>query len=109
VSPGLIGSTGTFYFLGWGISSVIVPRLSDSSAGRRKPYLCSLACGLILYLMIVISPNIYITIIYFFGIGLCQGGRAIVGLSYMNEFIPEKYRNLTGTIFLLGDTCVLFY
>ena len=109
VNPGILGLTGTFYFIGFGISSFLVPRYSDSSCGRRKPYIGSLVFALIFYLMAAMSNSIYFTIIWFFGIGLCCGGRVCVGLSYCNEFIPAKYHNLTSTICLLGDSTIMIY
>jgi MFS family permease len=91
------------------ISSFLVPRISDYKYGRRKPYLMSLMITMILYIMMFLSNSIYFNIIYFLGIGLCSGGRVCVGLSYMNEFIEERYHNLTTTIFLLGDSSLMLY
>ena len=109
VSSGIIGLCGFAYFIGFTISSIIVPRLSDYKYGRRWPYIASMLGQLILYVAMFLSKSIYFNIIWFFGIGLCAGGRVCVGLSYMNEFIPEKYHNFTTTCLGQGDVCVMLY
>ena len=109
VSSGIIGLTGTAYFAGFMISSVMVPRLSDTKFGRKRPYIISLLVQLILSIMMFLSKSIYFNIVWFLGIGLCAGGRVVVGLSYMNEFVPERYHNVTTTIMAQGDVCVMIY
>ena len=41
VDKNLIGSIGSMFFLGFAISSGIVPRIGDK-IGRKKPYLASM-------------------------------------------------------------------
>jgi hypothetical protein len=91
LDPIIIGLQGTSYFIGFMLSSLSVPRLSDKYYARRKPYLYSLIGCVIFYTIIYISHSIYINIFCFFCIGLCAGGRVCVGLAYMNEFMPKKY------------------
>lgn len=90
-------------------SSMITPRLSDKYYGRKKPYLCSMIGCSISYIMIYFSKSIYFNILCFFFIGLCGGGRVFVGISYMNEFIPENYHNLTISCYQLGDCVIMIY
>ena len=89
---------GTAYFIGFMLSSILVPRLSDQKYGRRKPYAASLVGAIISYIMIYLSHSVYLHIFVFLCLGLCAGGRVCVGLAYVNEFVPEKYHNLTTTI-----------
>jgi MFS family permease len=100
---------GTTYFIGFMISSILVPRVSDSGYGRKGPYAASVVVSLISYIAIYLSTSIYITIFVFLCLGLCAGGRVCVGLVYMNEFVPLRYHNLTTTIYNLGDSCILLF
>jgi hypothetical protein len=45
----------------------------------------------------------------FFLVGCCAGGRVCVGLSYLNEFVPEKYQNITSVMFTNMDALVMSY
>ena len=47
--------------------------------------------------------------VFYFIAGTCSGGRVIVGLNYMNEFVPTKYQNITTTWFPNGDAFVMIY
>jgi MFS family permease len=109
VDPKIIGLQGSAYFIGFMISSLVVPRISDKFYGRRNVYLPSMIFCTILYVMIYLSSSIYINIFYFLCIGLCAAGRVCVGLAYMNEFVPRKYHNLTTTILNLGDSFIMLY
>ena len=39
--PKIIGSVGSMYFIGFGLSSVVIPSLSDK-VGKKMPYIASL-------------------------------------------------------------------
>jgi hypothetical protein len=41
--------------------------------------------------------------------GICASGRIIVGVNYMNEFIPEKYQNMTTTLIFAFDAFTMIY
>ena len=45
----------------------------------------------------------------FFFVGCCAGGRVCVGLSYLNEFIPTKYQNITSVAFTNIDALTMTY
>jgi len=36
------------------------------------------------------SKNLYLTFVMFGCLGFIAAGRTVVGVSYMNEFVPEK-------------------
>jgi len=46
--------------------------------------------------------------IYFIA-GVASAGRIIVGINYMNEFVPIKYQNISCTWFPNGDSFVMIY
>lgn len=77
--------------MGFMLSSLIVPRLSDKYYGRYYPYVLSLAFQTVFHIIILFSKNIYLNIAMFFLVGCCAGGRVCVGLSYLNEFTPTQY------------------
>ena len=89
VDTKIIGLVGSAYFLGFAISSSIIPPLSDR-IGRKWPYISSLALQLGAYVLIFLSKNIWLTILGYLIVGLCAGGRVVVGMNYMCEFVPEK-------------------
>lgn len=74
VPKSVIGMIGGAYFLGFGISAGIVPRLSDLY-GRKVPLTIIQVIQQTCYLCIINSRNIYQLIFAYLTIGLCTGGR----------------------------------
>lgn len=91
VSKNTIGAIGSMFFVGFAISSGVVPRLGDK-VGRKVPYLASMFAQFLMYILLFISRSIYLTIFCYFIIGLASGGRVAIGTMYLNEFIPAKYQ-----------------
>ena len=106
VNKNAIGALGSAYFVGFAISAGVVPRLADKQ-GRRNPYIASLALHFIVYILICICKNVYLALFYYLLIGLCAGGRIVVGTMYINEFIPEKYRLWVTTFTGLTDSTTM--
>lgn len=104
----IIGSFGSMYFIGFGISSVITPRLSDN-IGRKKPYLASLFLQFLAYVVIFFSTNVYFTIVSYLVVGLCAGGRVAVGTTWLAELVPEKYGNICCTMINCGDSTIMIF
>jgi len=42
-------------------------------------------------------------------LGFLAAGRQVVGVSYMNEFVPEKNQNLVCTILNVADALVIVF
>ena len=100
--PGyMIGLMGSAYFLGFAISSGITPTIGDRY-GRKKPYTISLFVQTCAYALIISSKDIRATIGSYFLVGLCAGGRDVIGAMYQAEFMPEKYH----VIAMTGVNCV---
>lgn len=104
----LIGLMGSAYFLGFAISSGIVPRISDIM-GRKWPYISSLIFQTIAYLLIILSTNLYGTIAYYLMVGLAAGGRVSIGTMWLSEFIPLKYQSTIVTMINCGDASVMIF
>ena len=108
MSDNSIGWIGGVYFLGFAVSSGIVPPYSDST-GRKVPYFSSLCLQLIAYLNIFLSKNLLNTQIWYFVVGLCAGGRVAIGTTYLNEFISVKYQNAVTTMINVGDSSTMIF
>lgn len=102
----LVGLMGSFYFLGFGISSGILPPLADKF-GRKYTYFFDVLTQTIAYLVIFFSKNIYLTIACYLVVGLCAGGRVAIGTTYMNEFLPLKNQNSATTMVNVHDSSVM--
>jgi MFS family permease len=102
VSKNTIGAIGSMFFVGFAISSGFVPRLGDK-IGRKVPYLASMSTQFLMYILLFVSRNIYLTIFCYFVIGLASGGRVAIGTMYLNEFIPAKYQQVVITALNCGD------
>jgi MFS family permease len=99
---------GLVYFFGFGISALIIPRIADDK-GRKWPYFWALIVQLFGYYMVVRSKSIYETIFYYVVIGLCAGGRNVIGIMYLNEFVEEKYENAITCTANVGDSLVMIF
>ena len=72
---------GSAYFLGFAISAGITPAISDKY-GRKTPYILSLVMQTGAYALIIWSKSIYLTIAFYFLVGLSAGGRVCIGSMY---------------------------
>ena len=96
------------YFIGFGISSVVIPSLSDK-IGKKVLYMASLFAQFLAYVAIFFSTNVYHTIAYYLVVGLCAGGRVAIGTSWLADLVPEKYENMCCTMINCGDATVMIF
>ena len=82
-----IGLLGSMTFAGWTIACIFVPRVGDLY-GRRLPFLISLGFSILVYLGLILSENIDLSITLFFFLGLTCVGKSNIGYIYMLELIP---------------------
>jgi MFS family permease len=94
--------------MGFAISAGIIPMLSDMY-GRKWLYRASLIVQTTTYAFLIASKSINYTIIYYFVVGLCAGGRVAIGTIYLSEFVPSKYIPLVQTVRNCTDACVLIF
>ena len=99
---------GSIYFAGFAISSAIVPPMADKF-GRKWTYFASLAVQTSAYIVIFFSKSIYLSIVFYFIVGLCAGGRVAIGTTYMNEFIPSNRQNLCTTLLNCHDSSIMIW
>jgi len=62
-----------------------------------------------MYILIFLSKSIYTSIFYYFIVGVCAAGRLAIGTNYMNEFLPDSWRNLITSLGNVGNGTVLVF
>lgn len=85
------------YFVGWATASLFLPRLADIY-GRKKFFLISMTAFCCLYIAIVASKNIDLTIVLFGFLGICSVGRETICYLFLMELTPKKYQTMFGSI-----------
>ncbi|CDW90392.1 UNKNOWN [Stylonychia lemnae] len=95
-SPAKLGLLGSIYFVGWAIAAIFLPRLSDIF-GRKYVYFISMLLHAIMYLGMIISRNLNLTIVLMGFFGFFSLGRTSVGYLYMQELTPTKQQTFIGT------------
>ncbi|CDW73598.1 solute carrier family member 5 [Stylonychia lemnae] len=96
-SSAKIGLIGSIYFVGWAVAAIFLPRLSDLF-GRKWVYFYSMLFHGLVYLGLILSHNLNLTIVLMGFFGFCSLGRASVGYLYMQELTPIKQQTIIGTI-----------
>ena len=99
---------GSAYFLGFAISAGVTPTIADKY-GRKVPYTLSLFTQTCAYGLIIWSKNIYATIGFYLIVGLCAGGRDVIGAMYQAEFMPERYHVVAMTGVNCFDATVMIF
>jgi putative MFS transporter len=99
---------GSAYFLGFAISAGLTPTFADKF-GRKTPYTISLITQTIAYSLIIYSKNLTGTILYYLLVGLCAGGRDVIGAMYQAEFMPQKYHVQAMTLLNCVDSTTMIF
>lgn len=74
-------------FAGWALSAGFLPRMADIY-GRRPIYMYSMIAHMAIYGAIILSRNLYLTIVLMFFLGMTSVARGAIGYLYTLEFIP---------------------
>ena len=88
---------GSFYFLGFAISSAIIPPISDKF-GRKWNFYACLMLQTICYTLLFYSKSLKLTTGIYLVIGSTHGSFTSVATNYMNEFLPFEYQSLVITL-----------
>ena len=97
-----IGLIGSMYLLGWALGCLIIPRLGDIY-GRKIPVAVSVGFSLFVYLGLILSQNIYLTMLLFLFIGFTCPGKSIIMYVYLLELVPTRKQTSVGTALLIAD------
>jgi hypothetical protein len=71
--------------------------------GRRIPCLVSAVFSCFVYLTIILSKNLDLSISMFFFLGLTCPAKSNIVYVYMLELIPAKHQTKIGTLMLIMD------
>lgn len=85
-----VGLIGSMYLFGWSMACLFVPRLGDVY-GRRWPYIISGAISIFVYLGLILSNSITLTMVLFFMLGLCTPGKSNIAYVYLLELVPTAW------------------
>ena len=89
VSSFRIGLMGSVYLLGWALGCLFIPRWGDVY-GRRWPYIISMGASLVIYLVLLLSKDVNLTISMYFLLGFTNPGKSNISYVYLLEMIPLK-------------------
>ena len=84
-----IGAVSSFFWLGWGVTLLWMPRLGDTY-GRKLPVAYVSILSFILYLGVLYAPNIRVLGVVLFTFGFFNSIRTNVSYLYMIELMPKK-------------------
>lgn len=96
------------YFAGWTASCLFVPRLSDIY-GRKIPALISSVVSIPIYIGLILSRSITLSIILFFLLGLTCTGKASTAYVYLLEYIPKNRVTWVGSYMLFADGSTMIF
>lgn len=103
-----IGLIGSMYLFGWASGCLFIPRLGDVY-GRRIPFLISVVLSLGVYIGLILSQNIYLTMVMFFLLGLCTPGKSNIAYVYLLELVPTDWQTYVGTALLFADGSTMIF
>ena len=98
----------SIYFVGWCISILWVPLLSDYF-GRRRFLKIGNFFNLVFYTILVASQSINITIVTIFFCGVMAAFRLTIGVPYLMELLPREKRNLAFTLVAIFDVSIYLF
>lgn len=104
-TPWKVGFLGSAFFLGWIVTILWVPGMSDRK-GRRKFWIAGVAINLILYTMLMTATSLNQMIFVLFSFGMNTSLRVNVGYIYLMELIPAKSQTFVGTVWNIGEACI---
>ena len=104
-TPWKVGFLGSAFFLGWIVTILWVPGMSDKN-GRKKFWITGVAINLILYTMLMTCTSLNQMICVLFGFGMNTSLRINVGYIYLMELMPAKSQTFVGTVWNIGEACI---
>lgn len=102
-----VGLLGSMVFVGWVITLIWVPRLSDKY-GRKTIYMIGMwgdcACFIAMFLVTSIDLMICVTFVF----GLCTTIRVNIGFVYIMEMMPKRNQTFYASAYNCQEGSILF-
>ena len=98
----------SIYFVGWCISILWLPLLSDYF-GRRRFLKIGNFLNLVFYTILVANQSVTITIVTIFFCGTMAAFRLTIGLPYLMELLPKEKRSLAFTLCAICDVSIYLF
>jgi MFS transporter, putative metabolite:H+ symporter len=105
VSKTRIGLIGSSMFMGWALSAVFLPRLSDIY-GRKKIFIFSILLQSCAMSVMYFSHSLNLTTAMMFIFGMAAVGRTSISFLYLMELLPTNRQVLVGTILHVNNAAV---
>ena len=96
------------FFAGWVSGLLWVPQFGDKF-GRWKTYWWGNVFRVILFTMILISNDYWLTTCILFLIGFSENSTLCIGFTYFTEMIGEPYRPLYGSLWTANEGLVYLW
>ena len=93
-----IGSLGSAFFIGWTISSVLLPKLADQ-IGRKPVLLATYVILIPISIAVLVSKSLTFTIIMLFFLGMTASGTCTIVFVFTIEAIVPDWRPTAGSLF----------
>ena len=103
-----VGLISSMYLLGWAVGCLFIPRLGDL-LGRKKPMFIIAAISIFVYLGLILSTNMILTMVLFFLLGMSTPGKSTIGYVLLLELIPPGYQTLVSTIIIAADGSIMIF
>lgn len=102
-----VGFLGSAYFIGILVGLPVLPSVSDKY-GRKKLYAAVVYTIFLTELLLTFTESLNVAMLGLFIMGFTFSGKNIVGLSYLDEMLPEKLREDLFTTQFVCSTSISF-
>jgi MFS family permease len=100
-----VGLIGSSIYIGWTISSFILPRIADI-IGRKPVFCLSMLIQTVAFIGLFFTKSIYLAYFIMFLFGVSSVGRTSISFLYLMEILPKAQQVLVGTILQLFSSLV---
>ena len=95
-------------FIGWTIGCLFVPTIADKR-GRKGVFLASIFTQFFVWMLLLITKQIYGFLVLCFLFGICISGRYTVGYVYLVESMPPDFRVKIGLMVDMTEAAIIIW
>ena len=104
-SPREIGLIGQMYFIGLIMGLPFLTTLSDKY-GRKPIFLFTIFTNMLCQYIIFFTSNFVLTLFCLFVEGVLWSGQNVVGMQYLDEILPSRYKEDIFTIMFIAGSSI---